>query len=328
MVTLRHYHYKVYGRNLCSDIPLRELPISVFDRRDIALRVGAEQVFQRYGAVGYERLKTNIGPDAVVRRVKGSLTLSFEEWCDFQLSSDGHDIYYRLSDTVDADWIRTTLYSLVIPLMLQKHGRLNLHAGAVGFRGQALAFMAESGTGKSTLIASFAQSGFPFLTDDILALRQLGQGYLALPAYPWIGLSLRSQKALWNHSNHDELDEELKAKVPVQGTKGCFARDPLPLRVLYLIARSQSSSIDLSPVHRAHALGQVLEQSNGLTLLDENERRNLIGAVARFVSNLPVWRLSVPSDYSRLPDVVSAVIEHARSTPSAAMAAGETLSAD
>lgn len=323
-----HFHYSVYGQNVCSDFALMELPVARFERRDLGIRAGNQRSMALQDSTAPLRWRTNIGPDAVVRRDGSQMLLTFDGWCEFLIASDHRDLLYRVWPGVDTTWFRTTLYSLVIPLIMQRNGMLNLHAGGVLVGSTALAFMAESGTGKSTIVGAYARAGYPFLTDDVLALRELGAHYMALPAYPWIGLSVKSQRALWNHSIDGDLDEELKAKIAIRGALGTFVDRPVPLGALYLTNRSDCSTISIEPVHRAQALGQVLEQANGLILMNDEERRALVGRVARLVSSVPIWRLTVPSDYARLPEVIAAVVEHTRSLPSIDGLASRSLSAD
>ena len=52
-----------------------------------------------------------------------------------------------------------------------KSGFEPLHATVVVVSGEAVAFLGESGYGKSSLAASFLDSGHQLLTDDLLILR-------------------------------------------------------------------------------------------------------------------------------------------------------------
>ena len=81
-------------------------------------------------------------------------------------------------DTPDA--VTQHLYlNQVLPLALSKQGKLVFHASAVEVADGAIAFVAESGRGKSTLAASFAIDGFRFLTDDGLVVEPSAQGHVA-----------------------------------------------------------------------------------------------------------------------------------------------------
>jgi hypothetical protein len=60
-----------------------------------------------------------------------------------------------------------------------------LHAGAVEIDGQAVAFMAPSFGGKSTLTDYFLRRGHPLITDDKLATFERDGIYYAVPSHPY-----------------------------------------------------------------------------------------------------------------------------------------------
>ena len=88
----------------------------------------------------------------------------------------------------------------VLPLALSRQGKLVLHGSAVDIAGQGVAFLGESGRGKSTLAASFATEGTRFLTDDGLLLEWVDGRCMIIPSHPSIRLWEDSQEALVNSS--------------------------------------------------------------------------------------------------------------------------------
>ena len=61
----------------------------------------------------------------------------------------------------------------------------SLHASAVALDGRALAFVAPSGTGKTSVAAHLVARGASFLTDDALAVEPVPGGLLAHPGQAW-----------------------------------------------------------------------------------------------------------------------------------------------
>ena len=61
------------------------------------------------------------------------------------------------------------------------NGMAALHASALAFGGEAIAFTAPSGGGKSTLAAMLAKWGMPLVCDDTLVLAPSSAGPLAIP---------------------------------------------------------------------------------------------------------------------------------------------------
>ena len=71
---------------------------------------------------------------------------------------------------------------------LSLRGFAVLHASAVVTPFGACAFAATSGTGKSTLAASFQNAGYPTLTDDCLLHRVPRDAIYGVPSYPSVRL--------------------------------------------------------------------------------------------------------------------------------------------
>ena len=74
--------------------------------------------------------------------------------------------------------------------ILYQRGILPLHASAIVLAAGAVAFLAPSGVGKSSLAAAFVSTGAPLLTDDLLAVRLDERGtLLAYPGAPGLRLT-------------------------------------------------------------------------------------------------------------------------------------------
>src|SRR6185436_12200791 len=79
--------------------------------------------------------------------------------------------------------------------ILYQRGILPLHASAVLIDGELVAFLAPSGTGKSSLAAAFVTDGAVLFADDLLAVR-LGTPDGAPWAFPG-STRLRIPPATW-----------------------------------------------------------------------------------------------------------------------------------
>ena len=128
------------------------------------------------------------------------------------------------------------LTNLVLPVHLLSKGVFCLHASAVSIEGQAVAFIASSTGGKSTLLGHFAQAGHEIITDDVLPLTLDETGIVAHPGFPRIkmwpdtaaafarrldDLSIADPKL---HSRNSRLDKRLVDPDQVRGVcagSGC-----------------------------------------------------------------------------------------------------------
>jgi hypothetical protein len=200
----------------------------------------------------------------------------------------------------------------VLPLALSIQGKLVFHGSAVELREAAVAFVAESGRGKSTLAASFAMNGFRFLTDDGLVIEPDGQKYQALPSHPSIRLWKDSEEALVapGAQSAPPLPYTSKSRF-LAGTYITYCNKPSVLRRVYFLGDGDVDRVSIEPISSAGSLVEWIKHS---FLLDV-EKRSLLATHFEKVANLakqPIhFRLEYPKRFEYLPNVRQAIIEHA-----------------
>jgi hypothetical protein len=151
-----------------------------------------------------------------------------------------------------------------LPIAAALHGLEVLHASAVCFGSSAVAFVAPSGTGKTSLALHLLAHGAAFLADDVVALEADGEELLA---HPGIGLA---------HAPSTEREALASAGVQIRwpGAAGRKRRvtvplpdAPAPLRIVYFLERTRAvSATEIVPI-------------------DPPDPRVLLGAT--FVSHVP-----------------------------------------
>jgi hypothetical protein len=93
---------------------------------------------------------------------------------------DGTSIRTARGTTHGWRWQRL-FYAQVLPLAAALQGLEVVHASAVVMGGKAIAFVAPSGTGKTSIAAHLVAGGAEPLTDDVLALERTAAGLAAHP---------------------------------------------------------------------------------------------------------------------------------------------------
>src|SRR3954468_19985438 len=86
-----------------------------------------------------------------------------------RISPDGARVTCAPPDEEPWSWQRF-LVGRVLPWASVLRGHEALHASAVGWRGRAVAFVGETGRGKTSLAIQLLARGVEFFTDDVLAL--------------------------------------------------------------------------------------------------------------------------------------------------------------
>jgi hypothetical protein len=128
-------------------------------------RCGEVVVGRFYGLADFEiETRTSPGRDGTVQRVT----------------------FYR-APTAPIGLIAILIAGSVVAYLLSANGRLVLHASAVEVDGAALAFVGQSGQGKTTMATLLCAAGYPLVADDLLPVEPHGTQVMCVP----VGTELR-----------------------------------------------------------------------------------------------------------------------------------------
>ncbi len=237
--------------------------------------------------------------------------LRFPGYADFDVSADGTAVVCHPAIDTDLATAEHLYINQVLPLALSQQGRLAFHASAVTVPGGAVAFLGQTGMGKSTLAAAFARTGGSFLTDDGLLLRASGDDYLVLPNHP----SIR----LWDDS-HQALIEDDAALAPavsftsksrvLAGDGMPYCNEPTRLLAAFVLDSPASGGI---VIRRAALAASVMSWIKNSFVMDVEDRVSLTRHFhnATVVSGVvPTYYLDYPRRFDLLPSVQAAIVSH------------------
>lgn len=313
--TSAHYHYAVYGQALCSSIYLPELPAQAFEIRDIRFehhwRADQGLPFEPIELI--DRRATNLNCDISVHRTAQGYLLEWDGLCRFHVLANGQEIVSSARPEVGYGWVSATLYGMVLSFALHVKGIHNLHSSAVSLPSGAVAFLANPGSGKSSIAAAFAAHGYPFLTDDVLALGDVeghAHSYQALPGFPFASLSAQASEYV-----HSELGRSIplnqeKSRIAIDGEWATFAREPQPLQGLFILDRSlECTTVKTRRLPWVQSVQALMEHTNVLPLLPVELQRSQLAFVSRLAEDVRVWQITYPSGFEHLPMVVDTVTD-------------------
>ncbi len=252
-------------------------------------------------------------------RTDAGYLLRFPGLADFEVSADALGVTCHPAPEASEATSQHLYLNQVLPLVLSKRGKLVFHASAVEVAGGAVAFVAESGRGKSTLAASFAINGWRFLTDDGLVLEEGEDGYRVMPSHPSIRLWEDSQDALIAPGAAMAPALEFTSKARFLAGEGLvFCEQPRPLRRVYFLGDGHAASLKSERLGAAEALVEWVKHS---FLLDIEEKPRLAAhfdQVAK-LANQPIhYRLDYPRDFKCLARVRQAIVDHVQQEEEAA----------
>jgi hypothetical protein len=244
-------------------------------------------------------------------RVDGGYLLRFPGLADFEVPAAGQSIMGWPLPHTAAGTIQHLFLNQVLPLAQSRLGQLVFHASAVVIDNACVAFMGESGRGKSTLAASFAGAGFPFLTDDSLFVEQAADACRVLPSHASIRLWEDSQRELVrNPSLAPAVDFTDKARL-LAGDELPFCTQSQLLRCCYVLGPGTASGVDIEPLTPSAALVALLRNSFLLDLDRQAALAAHFDELSQLVRNPIFFSLDYPRRYDNLESVRQAIAAHA-----------------
>lgn len=208
-------------------------------------------------------------------------------------------VVHRLVGGAHAQIADAYLAQQVDPLLAQLRGTPNLHGSASSLGDVAVGFLGRSGLGKSTLAASLATSGGALVADDCIAVTfDEGVAYCAPAA---LGVRLREDAVAAMPAASEGWPSLGKTELDVARAHG-----RLRLGRLYVI--EPGPSVDAAPLRARDALVALASNAHRL---DPTDKRLLSAEMTFFekiARAIPMRRLQVPRDFSKLPDVKQTIL--------------------
>jgi hypothetical protein len=150
------------------------------------------------------------------------------------VSADGARILSVLPEVPPWRWQRL-LFAHVLPLAATLRGFELFHASAVELRGQAVGFVAASGTGKTSVAAHLIARGASFVTDDVMALEDRRHEVIVHPG-PGMASVQPAELRTMSRQGRSRLGREVtragKVYLSVRP-----AKHALPLAAIYYLER-------------------------------------------------------------------------------------------
>lgn len=238
--------------------------------------------------------------------------LRFPDLADFYVDALNNTVLGCPAPDVPVETVEHLYLNQVLPLALSRQGALVLHGSAVQIDSGCVAFIGDSGRGKSTLAASFGLNGHRCLTDDGLLLEVTIDGYNVLPSHP----SIR----LWGDSEQSLMPLGIQSEPPpIYSSKGrflagdsfIFSGVPLPLTAVYFLGNGSASSVAIDAVTPRDVLMELTKNSFLLETQAHDQLMPYFDQLADLANQNLFYRLDYPRRYEDLPRVRQTVIEHA-----------------
>lgn len=241
----------------------------------------------------------------------GTIFLRWRGLFDFLVSADGRRIVGRSFLDHPHERFQAYLLNQVLSFAMVRQGIEPLHATVVVIDGRAVAFLGDSGYGKSTLAGAFLRAGYPILTDDMLIIETNNGQYLAHPGPPRIKLFPEMAKALLSGEVAGTAMNPDTTKLIIPLSDQDVARSPVAIKMFYALQAPDTNSrqVTISRLTQGHSLLAFVQNTFNTVLKGPERLAQQFNWAAELSANLPVKSLSYPRELSFLPKVLGAVLQ-------------------
>lgn len=243
--------------------------------------------------------------------------IHYKDGTEFCVDRLGSSIWAVWPDQLSIEDTATYLLGPILSLLLRLRGTISLHASAVRIGDVAVALVGPQGAGKSTTAASFATAGYPVLTDDLAAVKEGGDVFHIIPAYPRIRLWPEAVAMLFGSAEALPLLTPgwEKRYLELDGVFHRFEPEPLPLAAIYFLdPRTDdqfSPRIDEEPSREG--MVKLIGNIGGNYILDHESPAASFEILRRLAHSVPMRRLIPHTDPQYLPLLREMVVADVRS---------------
>jgi len=302
--------YSVYGLGLQANQPIPGLELQTGLKIDlqIYLTIAPPWLSQLDGLPNLGERSSLVRP----LREGAYWQIAYLDGTVFVVDRAGTEIWATWSERSTLEDTATYLLGPILGFVLRLRGIVCLHASAIAVEGQAIAFLGNTGAGKSTTAAALAQKGYAVLSDDIVALFER-DGFFVQSGYSRLRLWDASVDRLYG--SPDALPcltpNWPKRYLDVSQAGYQFQPQPLPLAAIYLL--NMRTDDPLAPYVAAppvqSALINLVTNTYANTLLDRQMRAHEFEVLSQLVAQVPVRKITPHADLARLPKLCEVILD-------------------
>ncbi len=300
--------YYLYGLCLRSEwsLPYSRRPTAALG--EVQLNRGASSDFS--DALKEVKAETEHRCTCGVLLADGQTYLRWLDAFEFLISADGRTIIARSFRRSSREAFHTYLLGQALSFALVKQGLDPLHATVVLVDGVAVAFLGDSGYGKSSLSAAFVQAGHRLLTDDLLVLSEQGAGFVGYPGPPRIKLFPQMARIVLKSGAMGTRISNKTLKLLIPLGAGQTVESAVPLGAVYVISRPgrDRTRVTIRRLAKRRACLELLRNTFNTSVMDPGRLARQFALVTKVAITVPVSRLAYPRGVRLLPAVKKAIL--------------------
>lgn len=302
------HRYALHGLRIRSELALCAPPSADAHELDARLqsarRVGGDTPAGRVLAqawlsdtVGYTHAETESG-----------YILRYHFCCDFEVDRGRRLISAYPDPRAGAELAAVLLSGSVAAALLVIDGATVLHASAVDYGGKAVAFVGDSGSGKSTMAAIFCAAGAGLISDDMLRIAHRADGVRCFQGTSEIRLR-QSAAQLAECFPREMLSATVDGRIGVRAAAGPSVAETALHAIVIPEPSRAARSVSVQRLGPVPALVALSSYPRVLGLRAPELIAAQFNGLAELTRRVPVYRAEIPWGPPFQPSIVPALLE-------------------
>lgn len=234
------YNYKVYGKNVTSEIVLPELLTNDCKEQ------GDTDVTISYGSMPKE-IYAGVQEGRWFNYEKNKMWFSIKNVAKYYIF-DGNTIIVDPCNNADSHEVKTFLLGSAFGMLLIQRQIIAIHGSTIVINGQAVTITGEQGAGKSTLSSALRDKGYSFMADDVSVTgKGDSKATIVYPGYPQQKLCRNAMEEMgYDIEAYKRIDEGRdKYAIPVYNN---FINEPVKLGAVFEIAVTDCPNVEIEEI--------------------------------------------------------------------------------
>jgi hypothetical protein len=295
--------YLLHGLRVRSEVELDATLDAAAGPADVEIRWGpATRVPSEAPAGSLVRFRDVAGSITWLTLEGARYTLRTGSWCEFEFDRDLRAVEVRVPPDAEPGRASVLMPNFLAHLLVLA-GHSVIHASAVELSGQAVAFVGDSGRGKSTVAALCCAAGARLVSDDVLRVEAGDRGSGAW-CYRGSGeLRLRAKAAALAHSidgaaTRETSDGRWAVRPPAT------AAERLPMgAVVTPFCEHEKEELRVVRVRGLKAVLELIQNPRTVGWVSQEPARRDLHVLTQLADQVPIYRAHLPWGPPFQPDL-------------------------
>ncbi len=310
------HNYKIFDITFKSNFKLPALAES--DTSDFKFEVSEVNITPKTGdIVWYLKIpyqNSALGTFAQLGKDKNYFLIKFNGYLDFFISKNLQNIIFSNKNGVDSTTIQHFLIDQVIPRLVSNNNNIVVHASAVEYKNNIVAFIGDSGSGKSTSVLALTNNSkkIHLLCDDSVLIENREDKFLTHPSYPAIRLWPNSAKIFGNDLFQHQKASEINNKLLISrnNPNSGFITEPKQLKSVYMLNPTNNNNVTIEEMTSQKAFEEITKGVFRLDVYDKNQLKEEFNFVSQLTKNIKFFGINYKQDFNLIDEFTEKITKH------------------